>query len=139
MKSLPPNDRMLAMPAPLRLGLGAALTLALLGVGGCSRSDSPPDSAPSGAMLDAMAEHPGRFRDATAESGLDATYRNGEEAGHLAILESLGGGVALLDYDGDGLLDVFVPGGGYFDGPEKKDIRGHSGRLFKNLGGWRFR
>ena len=29
------------------------------------------------------------------------TYRNGEEAGQFAILESLGGGVAILDYDSD--------------------------------------
>ena len=51
------------------------------------------------------------------DSGIDFTYRNGEEANHLSILESLGGGVGLIDYDGDGLLDVFVTGGGDFDGP----------------------
>src|SRR5947209_18306132 len=30
------------------------------------------------------------FEDVTAASGIDMTYRNGEEAGHYAILESLG-------------------------------------------------
>jgi hypothetical protein len=75
----------------------------------------------------------------TAASGLAFTYRNGEEADHYAILESLGGGVALIDYDRDGLLDVFLPGGGYFDGPDKKTIKGHPNRLFRNLGGWKFR
>jgi hypothetical protein len=75
----------------------------------------------------------------TAASGLDFTYRNGEEADHYSILESLGGGVALIDYDQDGLLDVFVPGGGYFAGPDKHEIRGYPNRLFKNLGGWKFR
>lgn len=79
------------------------------------------------------------FRDITADSGIDFTYRNGEEAGHYAILESLGGGVALLDYDGDGLLDVFLTGGGSFDGPDRKQITGRPCRLYKNLGGWRFR
>ena len=44
-----------------------------------------------------------------------ASTSSAPSAGHLAILESLGGGVALIDYDGDGLLDVFVTGGGYFD------------------------
>ena len=39
-----------------------------------------------------------------------------------SILESLGGGVALLDYDGDGLLDVFLTGGGCFAGA---DTQGH--------------
>jgi hypothetical protein len=76
------------------------------------------------------------FRDLTAESGVDAMYRNGEEAGRYAILETLGGGVALLDYDGDGLLDIFITGGGFFD---RDEIRGRPCKLFKNLGGFRFK
>lgn len=39
-------------------------------------------------------------------------YQNGEGAGHRAILESLGGGVGLLDFDRDGWLDAVFPGGG---------------------------
>jgi hypothetical protein len=79
------------------------------------------------------------FRDVTVESGVNFTYRNGEEANHYAILESLGGGVALIDYDRDGLLDIFLTGGGYFDGPDKKEIKGYSCRLYKNLGNWKFK
>src|SRR5262245_18501003 len=82
---------------------------------------------------------PGYFEDVTPGSGLAFTHRNGEEAGHATILESLGGGVALLDYDGDFLLDVFLTGGGYFDGPDKKVIKGHSCKLYKNLGGFKFK
>jgi hypothetical protein len=82
---------------------------------------------------------PALYGDMTAGSGVDFTYHNGEEAGHYAILESLGGGVALLDYDGDGLLDIFLTGGGYFDGPEKMQIKGHPCKLYKNLGNWKFR
>jgi hypothetical protein len=82
---------------------------------------------------------PALYRDMTAGSGIAFTYRNGQEAGHYAILESLGGGVALIDYDRDGLLDVFIPGGGYFAGPDKKQIKGHPCKLFKNLGGFKFR
>src|SRR5207248_8086336 len=78
------------------------------------------------------------FRDVTVHAGIDATYRNGEEAGNLAILESLGGGIALFDFDGDGLLDIFVPGGGHYTGPDKKVIRGHPGNLYRNLGNWKF-
>ncbi|MCS7044894.1 MAG: CRTAC1 family protein [Gemmataceae bacterium] len=81
---------------------------------------------------------PPYFEDVTAASGIAFTYRNGQEAGHYAILESLGGGVGLIDFDGDGLLDVFLPGGGYFDGPDKQQIKGHPCKLYKNLGGFRF-
>src|SRR5437016_4003250 len=79
------------------------------------------------------------YRDITAESGIDFTYHNGQEANHFAILESLGGGVGLIDYDGDGLLDIFIPGGGYYDGPDKHQIKGHPNRLYKNLGNGKFR
>jgi hypothetical protein len=79
------------------------------------------------------------YRDMTGESGIDFTYHNGQEADHMAILESLGGGVALIDYDGDGLLDIFVTGGGCYDGPDKKTIKGLGNRLYKNLGNWKFR
>src|SRR5262249_62356461 len=81
---------------------------------------------------------PPQFEDRTTGSGVAFTYRNGEEADQYTMLETLGGGVALLDYDGDGLLDIFLPGGGYFDGPDKKTIRGLPNRLYRNLGGRRF-
>lgn len=79
------------------------------------------------------------FADMTKQSGVGFTYHNGEEAGHYAILESLGGGVGLIDFDQDGLLDIFFPGGGAFAGPDKKQIKGLPCRLYKNLGGWKFR
>jgi hypothetical protein len=75
------------------------------------------------------------FEDITASSGIKYDYRNGEDtANHLTILESLGGGVGLLDFDGDGLLDVFLPGGGGFEGEGKKNITGRPCRLYRNLG-----
>jgi len=82
-------------------------------------------------------EHTGPplFEDVTATSGVEFTYRNGEEAGHFAIIESLGGGVALIDYDRDGLLDIFLPGGGRYEG---KKVLGHPCKLYRNLGGFKF-
>ena len=78
------------------------------------------------------------FQDATPGSGIDFTFHNGEEADNCALLESLGGGVALLDFDGDGLLDIFVTGGGHFAGPDGKLIQGLPCKLYKNLGNWKF-
>src|SRR5205823_8557663 len=82
---------------------------------------------------------PGVFPDITVEAGVRFTYRNGEEAGHCTVLESLGGGVAVQDYDGDGLLDIVLPGGGYCAGPDQKQILGCPCKLFKNLGNGKFK
>lgn len=78
------------------------------------------------------------FQDMTAGSGIDFTYRNDEEAGQFTILETLGGGVALLDYDGDGRLDLFATGGGYYDGPAKNELKGYPCKLYRNRGNWKF-
>src|SRR5438128_1853817 len=112
-------------------GFVPAILVAL--VLGCSANDNSPNVPP--AETSTVADI---FLDRTPDSGIDFICRNGEEAGHYAILESLGGGVALFDYDGDGLLDIFLTGGGYFDGPDKKQIQGHPCKLYKNLGGWKF-
>jgi enediyne biosynthesis protein E4 len=118
-------------------GLSAAALAALLFVAGCqSKPNEPADTArtveePAGPPL---------FEDITAGSALSFTYRNGEEtADHFAILEAVGGGVALIDYDGDGLLDVFLTGGGTYAGDDLKDIVGLPCRLYRNLGGGKFK
>ena len=52
------------------------------------------------------------------------------------ILESACGGVALLDYDGDGLLDVYLVTGAEL-GTARERVP-HRNALYRNLGGWKF-
>src|SRR5947209_3155927 len=118
--------------------LGPLFAGLLLGVAACERRPVPV-TAPAGNPAEDISGRPPLFEDVTGESGIAFTYRNGEEANHYSILESVGGGVALLDYDGDGLLDIFLTGGGAFDGPNKKHIQGYPSRLYKNLGNGKFR
>ncbi len=78
------------------------------------------------------------FADKTHASGIGATtYRNGEHAGHFAIVESLGGGVGLLDFGQDGWLDVIFPTGGSFD--EGPIIQGRAPQLYRSVEDWRFK
>jgi enediyne biosynthesis protein E4 len=128
-------------PAPWLACLGAALLLA--GLLGCQQQAPAPPAPPQGAPAG-----PPLFQDVTDACGVDVTYRNGQEADHYAILESLGGGAAVFDFDGDGLLDLFVAGGGSYDRTDteyQKDptraprILGLPGKLYRNLGGWKFR
>jgi hypothetical protein len=124
--------------------LAASLAAGLWLASGCGQQvdmegEGPKVKAPAG---------PPFFADVTAASGVKHTYRNGEESNHYAILESLGGGAAVFDYDGDGLLDVYLTGGGHYDRSDeayKKDpkqmpnILGIPGKLYKNAGNLKFK
>ncbi len=77
------------------------------------------------------------FEDVTHQSGVDFSYRNGQQGNNFFILESLGGGGALLDYDLDGNLDLFIAGGGTISEPPVA-ISGLPSALYRNIGDWQF-
>ncbi len=76
-----------------------------------------------------------RFVDAAQSAGLHFTFDNGLETLHQ-MPETMSGGVGLLDYDGDGWLDVYVVQGGRF--PPKAGAPNTGDRLFRNKGNGTF-
>jgi hypothetical protein len=68
------------------------------------------------------------FRDVAAEAGLAAKFPNGGDTSKRFIVETTGSGAAFLDYDNDGLPDLFLVSG-----------EGGVSRLYHNEGRGRFR
>jgi hypothetical protein len=74
-------------------------------------------------MFLAAPPHVADFRNIAEKSGLTHSFPNGGSTSKQYIVETTGSGVALLDYDNDGFLDIFVVSG-----------KGGSNRLYHNDG-----
>lgn len=74
------------------------------------------------------------FEDHAADAGLEFSYINDTDDPGIYALN--GGGVAVLDYDGDGWPDLYLTQGG--DWPARNDRKRPLDRLFRNLGNGRF-
>src|SRR4051794_38184144 len=83
-------------------------------------------------LLFALAEEPGEyrpeFRDIAATAGLSRAFPNGGMTSKKFIIETTGSGVAMIDVDNDGLLDLFIGSGD-----------GERSRLYHNDGQNHFR
>jgi hypothetical protein len=67
------------------------------------------------------------FRNIARQAGLDQSFPNGGNESKKYIVETTGSGVAFIDYNNDGLLDIFV-----LSGP------GGTNRLYRNDGNGHF-
>jgi hypothetical protein len=110
-RSIPPLVPLLALP------------VVVLAVAGPSAPDR-------GAAL------PFGFTDTAREAGLDAVTVFGGQKRNKYLLETTGCGVAFLDYDGDGWLDIFLVNGWTLEGfPKGQEPTDH---LYRNRGDGHF-
>ena len=72
------------------------------------------------------------YRNAAKESGIDFKLASGSPAKRY-ILESMSGGVALFDYNNDGLLDIYFTNGSTIEG-ELKGNNQNEDKLYRNNG-----
>ena len=80
---------------------------------------------------------PPRFVNIAATAGVNFQYFNDEVEGRFFLPESMGGGAAWFDYDGDGWLDLYLVNGRTLQGVDP-DPDQHVNRLYRNLGRQRF-
>ena len=111
-------------------GLALSMLLLLIGCDSAREPTQPllPSSRTTTDSGDASQQHV-TFQDITSAQGLSSIYHNGEEAKERSIIESLGGGVAVIDFDRDGWDDLFFPGGGQL---ENKSVTGLASSLWHN-------
>ena len=74
------------------------------------------------------------FRDVTTEAGITFPHHAAPEKKY--IVESMSGGVALFDFDNDGLLDIYFVDSLTVD--TAKDPKAARSALYRNRGNWKF-
>lgn len=93
----------------LLLLAGVELTLAAQGV-------STQNAAPARRSEGSGRPFSAKFTDVTIESGVTIRYSSGNETNKKFIIEANGSGVAMIDYDNDGNLDLFLINGSRLEG-----------------------
>ncbi len=76
------------------------------------------------------------LEDIAVEAGLNFKHESGDSVNKKFLLESIGSGVAIFDYDGDGLEDIFLVNATRWTNPAAASKP--TSRLYKNLGNLRF-
>ena len=77
----------------------------------------------------------GWFKDVSKEAGLHFIYDN-DLSEQRRFIETTGGGVAFIDYDNDGLIDIFAVQSGSAPGSPERPRPPHA--LYHNLGSGKF-
>jgi hypothetical protein len=79
---------------------------------------------------DSEGAYPVQFVDVTSDAGISFRHVSGA-TGKRYLIETMGPGVAFLDYDGDGYLDIYFVNGQYLPPDTRRDA---TNRLYRNRG-----
>jgi len=117
------------MPAKPVQGMGGGIAA---GVGAAPVYDELKRPITAGGFVDAG---PIVFQDVTKQAGLSGwTHKMGVPEKNF-IVETNGSGVALLDYDNDGWLDIYLVNGSTFDALDGKETPPHAALFHNNHDG----
>ncbi len=108
--------------------LGVSLLLAACKSGG--------ETGAAGALASAQAEEGAYFTDITEQAGIDFVQTLGD-ADLSNIVETVGSGVAWIDYDQDGYMDLYIADAAFTEGVSsgERPTGRHGDRLYRNLEG----
>ena len=126
-----------------------AIALLVCGRGVAQQSQTPQGGASTGGVYAPVhdAEHrpitaggfvtngPVVFEDISRQAGLTTWRYQGGSSAKEYIVESLGSGVALLDYDNDGWLDIYLVNGMTYDAMNGKAESPHAALFHNNHDG----
>ena len=108
---------------------GCALALWGQGMATSNRRAEARRPLPAGKVAPAV-----EYRDVAVAAGLTAVNISASAQAKNYIVETTGNGVALIDYDGDGLLDVLLLDAG----ESVEDVKPRTQHLYRNKGGLQF-
>jgi hypothetical protein len=110
---------------PAAIGVRVAVAAAALVLGHRLWSEKP--AAPASRI---------QFRNVAGASGLEFVLEN-DPTPEKRLIETMPGGVAAFDYDGDGLTDIYFTNGASLPSLEKSSPK-YWNRLYRNIGGMKF-
>ncbi len=114
----------------MRLALAVFLAAAAVWGQGIASRGVKPQARPKASGIPWHA----KFTNVAAEAGLVQVLHYGGEERSDYVLETSSGGIAIFDYDNDGLQDIFIVVGSKIENPPADAVS----RLYRNLGGLKF-
>ncbi len=134
-RALPLLAIILALSAPAAF-MAQAQKEPKQGMGGASTAGAPTyTSRRTAGITDANA--PVVFEDVTARTALAGFKHRSGSGVKDYIVETTSGSVAIFDYDGDGLPDIYLLNGSTIQAMQGKE-KPPRAALYKNLGNWKF-